>query len=140
MTFSLLSDEYKSGDVWGLIDSKAHLWKFFSKENTFIKNNDGLQTNDTNRNMVPGGQMVLERTERKTEVVIYHIPLLCSQVSIETSQTHVNRVSGHLSGLYICCGEEWEFSEVGKQKRVISNDTWRCNSEGSQIVKYPQAF
>lgn len=37
MTFSLLSDEYKSRDVWGLIDSKAHLWKFFSKENTFIK-------------------------------------------------------------------------------------------------------
>ena len=84
----------------------------FSVKKILLKTMMASSQNDAHNNKASQGQMIPEKNG-KTEVNIYHIPSVCSLVSDETSQTHVCRVSRHVSGLSICYVEEWDFSEAG---------------------------
>lgn len=84
----------------------------FSVKKIFLKTMMVSSKNDANNNKVSRGQMILEKMERLGKTS-YHIPSVFSSVSAETSQTHVSRVSGNLSGLFICCVGEQDFWEAG---------------------------
>lgn len=113
-TVSLLSNEYRSWEICRFyLISKPIYKKFFLKEIFLIKHRWSLS--NVRRIKIKYLDNI-KTMEGKPEVDIYHIPSVCSSMSIETSQAGVYRISVHLSGLYISYVEKWESWKVGDQR------------------------
>ena len=92
--------------------------------------------NEVNKNKLSAQQMFLNTREGKPEVDTYHMPSLCSSISIETSHIYVYRISGYLSGLYISYVEEWGSYKI-QEKRIIASDIVCWSQMKTDIVIFP---